>query len=175
MRRLTVPEAAQALGITTDAIRMRLSRGTLDTERVEGRVYVLLEDDVSADRSGESSALISEMRDQIEFLRRELERRDQLLAAALSRIPEIEAPSDERGSPVTAASPGPRESLYRRGEGTGGRRAAVLVAQDVRRMNFREAHSLLKKSLSARSAVQKRPETRLKHYVNVVFSPGPGG
>jgi len=41
VRRLTVPEAAQALGITTDAIRMRLSRGTLDTERVEGRVYVL--------------------------------------------------------------------------------------------------------------------------------------
>jgi hypothetical protein len=69
---------------------MRLSRGTLDSERVEGRVYVLLEDDVSTHRSGESSALISEMRDQIEFLRRELERRDQLLAAALSRIPEIE-------------------------------------------------------------------------------------
>jgi hypothetical protein len=89
---------------------MRLSRGTLDSERVEGRVYVLLEDDVSTHRSGESSALISEMRDQIEFLRRELERRDQLLAAALSRIPEIEAPSDERGSPVTAASPGPRKS-----------------------------------------------------------------
>jgi hypothetical protein len=107
---LTVPEAAQALGITTDAIRMRLSRGTLDTERVEGRVYVLLEDDVSADRSGESSALISEMRDQIEFLRRELERRDQLLAAALSRIPELEAPRGEEYSPSEA-----RESPVRPG------------------------------------------------------------
>jgi hypothetical protein len=115
VRRLTVPEAAEALGITTDAVRMRLSRGTLDSERVEGRVYVLLEDDASPDRSGESSdssaLLISEMRDQIEFLRRELERRDQLLAAALSRIPEasLEAPSEPRESPVTAESPGPRE------------------------------------------------------------------
>jgi hypothetical protein len=30
--------------------------------------------------------------------------------------------------------------------------------------------TLLKKSLSARSAVQKRPETRPKHYENVVFN-----
>jgi hypothetical protein len=117
VRRLTVPEAAQALGITTDAIRMRLSRGTLDTERVEGRVYVLLEDDVSADGSGESSALISEMRDQIEFLRRELERRNQLLAAALSRIPELEAPRGEEFSPSEAREspvrPGPSLPLPR--------------------------------------------------------------
>jgi hypothetical protein len=31
--------------------------------------------------------------------------------------------------------------------------------------------TLLKKSLSARSAVQKRPEPRPKYYENVVFSP----
>jgi excisionase family DNA binding protein len=121
MQRLTVTEAAEALGITTDAVRMRISRGTLDSERAEGRVYVLLEDDASPDRSGESSALISEMRDQIEFLRRELERRDQLLAAALSRIPEasLEAPrgdysspSEPTGAPETASEPVGRDTPF---------------------------------------------------------------
>ncbi len=37
--------------------------------------------------------------------------------------------------------------------------------------DFREIPSLLKKSLSARAAVQERPETRPKHYENGVFSP----
>jgi hypothetical protein len=34
-----------------------------------------------------------------------------------------------------------------------------------------EGVSLLKKSLSAKSAVQESPKTRLKHYKNGVFSP----
>ena len=34
-----------------------------------------------------------------------------------------------------------------------------------------EEDRLLKKSMSARSAVQKGPEPRPKHYKNVVFSP----
>jgi hypothetical protein len=41
-------------------------------------------------------------------------------------------------------------------------------------MYFREHPILLKGSMSARSAVQKRPETRPKHYENVVFSPRSG-
>jgi hypothetical protein len=120
MRRLTVPEAAEALGITTDAVRMRLSRATLDSERVDGRVYVLLEDEVSADRSGEYNALISEMRARIESLERQLElERDanrenrRLLAAALERIPpQLEAPEEPPEGPETAESPGPRESPF---------------------------------------------------------------
>ena len=40
--RLTVPEAAQALGISPEAVRNRLSRGTLDSVKEEGTVYVLL-------------------------------------------------------------------------------------------------------------------------------------
>ncbi len=42
-------------------------------------------------------------------------------------------------------------------------------------MDFWECTSLLKKSLSPRSAVLKKPETRLKHYENSVFSPSTGG
>ena len=35
-------EAADALGITVDAVRSRIKRGTIEHERVGGRVYVLL-------------------------------------------------------------------------------------------------------------------------------------
>src|SRR5688572_3385930 len=44
-RRLTVAEAADALGITVDAVRSRLKRDTIAHERKGGRVYVLLGDD----------------------------------------------------------------------------------------------------------------------------------
>jgi hypothetical protein len=37
--------------------------------------------------------------------------------------------------------------------------------------NFPEGRSLLKKWLLALSALQESPKTRLKHYVNSVFSP----
>jgi hypothetical protein len=43
-RRLTVPDAAVALGITETAVRQRIGRHTLPTERVAGRVYVVLPD-----------------------------------------------------------------------------------------------------------------------------------
>lgn len=42
-RRLTIPEAADALGLTETAVRQRVTRGTLPTERQAGRVYVLVD------------------------------------------------------------------------------------------------------------------------------------
>jgi hypothetical protein len=42
-----VAEAADALGVTVDAIRSRVKRGTIAHERKGGRVYVLLGDDES--------------------------------------------------------------------------------------------------------------------------------
>jgi predicted transcriptional regulator len=43
MVRYTVTEAAKMLGITTGAVRNRLSRGTLQRVREGGTVYVLLQ------------------------------------------------------------------------------------------------------------------------------------
>jgi hypothetical protein len=115
--RFTVPEAARILGISPEAVRNRLSRGTLDSVKESGTVYVLIDRDMSTpqtdrpgDIPGESNALISEMRDRITFLERELERRGEesaelrrIIAALTSRIPEIEAPSEPRESPQTPA------------------------------------------------------------------------
>ena len=64
--KLTVPKAAQALGISPEAVRNRLSRGTLDSVKEDGTVYVLLNadrpryiNDTPNDIPRESDALIS--------------------------------------------------------------------------------------------------------------------
>lgn len=120
----TVVEAAEILGITPDAVRSRLRRGTLrrSPERGEdGEVLVVLEApaDQSGDQSHQSSdasneqsatdrptvALVEALHDQIAFLNRQLDEANRansehrrLLAAALERIPELEGPSDPHGA-----------------------------------------------------------------------------
>jgi len=98
----TVYQAAEVLGITVDAIRKRIQRGTIPYERHDdGRVYVLL-DEASKSQGGSSGAsgisagsvqaasgqqvgviqdtgrdeLIENLKDQIEHLRRIIDTRD---------------------------------------------------------------------------------------------------
>ena len=114
--RVTVEDAAKLLGVSIDAIRKRIERGTLKSEKVNGTRYVFLDSDMSeqdADRTGhdtDMSALVASMQDQINTLKQELEdwkeqarRKDHLLAAALERIPAIEAPPEPPESPVSAS------------------------------------------------------------------------
>ena len=105
--RLTVQQAAERLGVSVEAVRGRIKRGSLDHEKAtDGSVYVLLDADrlqQDDDQLNDQTLLVTRLENEVEFLRRELERRDHLLAAALERIPPaIEAPSDERGSPQAA-------------------------------------------------------------------------
>ena len=93
--RMTVQEAAAALGITVEAVRGRMHRGKYGREKAEdGRVYVVLTPDQLAnvdersderseersahvrERSGGSGELVEELRDHVAFLRAELETRN---------------------------------------------------------------------------------------------------
>jgi hypothetical protein len=60
-RRVSVPDAARLLGISVEAVRGRIKRGTLEHEKEEdGAVYVLLDADRSqpvADQSTDQTAL----------------------------------------------------------------------------------------------------------------------
>jgi predicted nucleic acid-binding Zn-ribbon protein len=113
-----VAEAADALGITVDAVRSRLKRGTIDHERKGGRVYVLLgadearpghnqdTDQVSDQGARESedrtAELITTLREQLQAERQAHAEARRLLAAALERIPpQLEAPSEVRESDVS--------------------------------------------------------------------------
>src|SRR5215212_10817445 len=72
-RRVPVAEAAELLGISDGAVRQRIKRGTLSSEREAGRLYVLLYDDATADptrphaRTNDRTAeLIATLREQLQ-------------------------------------------------------------------------------------------------------------
>jgi len=110
-QRLTVKEAADALGISSEAVRTRIQRGTLRSIHERGRVWVVFDPDgtrSNTDRTADQTELVGELRARVSFLEAELKirteenrRKDHLLAAALERIPAIEAPE----SPETPAAP----------------------------------------------------------------------
>ncbi len=126
--RVTVDEAATLLGTTANALRKRIERGTIQSEKVDGVRYVLLSDvdmprhagDTSGDMPPDSvapshdtatgmSAFVDSLEDQVDYLRRQLEvwqeearRKDHIIAALTERIPELE--------PASNAAPEPRES-----------------------------------------------------------------
>jgi hypothetical protein len=112
-QRLTVKEAASALGISSEAVRTRIQRGTLRSMHERGRVWVVLDFDETrsnTSRTGDQTELVDELRARVAFLEGELKirteenrRKDHLLAAALERIPALEPPE----SPETDASPRP--------------------------------------------------------------------
>lgn len=123
-QRHTVKEAADELGITVDAVRGRIRRGTLDSVKLDGVVYVLLDatnrehqNDESATESADASRqatdqaglvadqseLVGELRSQIDWLRREVERKDTIIMQMAQRIPELEAPPEPRESPQVAS------------------------------------------------------------------------
>ena len=117
VERLSVAEAAEALGVTRDAIHKRINRGTIEHEKGEdGRFYVFVDTsteglgastDMSVDKSKVEALerLIDSQHDRIAFLERELDRRGdettrlhhivagltQANAQLSARVPELEA------------------------------------------------------------------------------------
>ena len=113
MARHTVAEAADMLGISTGAVRNRLSRGTLRSTKESGTVYVLLPDDMSRDAERDADdtpggippsdrdVLTSELRDRLRYVEGQLEAERQahaearrIIAGLVERIPAIEAPQE---------------------------------------------------------------------------------
>jgi hypothetical protein len=128
-----VAEAAEVLGISAEAVRGRIRRGTLPVEREGGTVYVLLEkassDRTTTDRSrttddrtdDRTDLLIAELQDRVRSLEEANRENRRIIAALTSRIPQLEAPPGERESPQTAEEESERaESQLATGEAQGG-------------------------------------------------------
>jgi len=108
--RLTLRQAAAALGVSESAIRKRVARGTLRSDKgQDGRRYVYLDTvadtvtDQRADASAphERDALISELRahngtlrDQLEAERQAHAEARRIIAGLVERIPAIESPQE---------------------------------------------------------------------------------
>ena len=136
--RLTVAQAAVALGVTEGAVRSRIKRGTLPTAKEGGRVFVLLGGSTSQANQppntgvpGDQSELIASLQDQVSYLRERLDaerearteerrRHDTVVAQLTSKIPAIEAPAspEARESPEAAEEPSEGAQPHPGTEGT---------------------------------------------------------
>ena len=129
-RRLTVPQAAQALGITEGAVRGRIKRGTLRSHREAGTVYVVLEGSPSAvnrdepvSESTDQPELVEELRRTNELLREvittrdeEIRRRDTIIMNMTETMKALNPPAPEesseaRGSPESSGTTGELEEV----------------------------------------------------------------
>jgi hypothetical protein len=124
--RVSVPQAADHLGTTVDAIRKRVQRRTIPYEKdADGRVWILLDtgrprQDATGHRhdSGASPELVEELRDRIAFLEGQLRRRDEEIGrrdAVLLNMTEamkaLNPPRESRQEPSESpGSPGPTDA-----------------------------------------------------------------
>lgn len=140
--RLTLAEAAAKLGTSKDAVRMRVRRGTLRSEKgANGRVYVFLNATTygvhpESEVEGAEARLVEVLRAQVEDLRGRLDRETEanrenrrIIAGLIERVPELEAPgagrdTGKRGSPL-------RDEEAREGYSPGQDRGATETAGEA--------------------------------------------
>jgi flagellar biosynthesis GTPase FlhF len=126
-QRVTVPEAAELLGITAEAVRMRIKRATLRSERQGGRVFVLLGPERPTEQTTErtgptedrTAELIDTLREQLQAERQAHAEARRIIAGLVERIPPaMEAPAEAREAPETAAEESERAEHYSAARGT---------------------------------------------------------
>jgi hypothetical protein len=119
--RVSVKEAASILGISADAVRKRVARGTLKAEKMpDGTLFVWVDGKPGlsdADRDGglrpttahleTLEKYIARLEAELEDRKEEARRKDHIIAALTQRIPALEAPPeappDVREPPETAS------------------------------------------------------------------------
>jgi hypothetical protein len=109
-----VGEAARELGISTDAVRKRIARGSLESDKPNGTVQVWLEGGgtkAGREAGREEGTLVEALRAQVGILRSELDEAHaanrenrRIIAGLTQRIPELPAPAPEEpiGGPQKA-------------------------------------------------------------------------
>jgi seryl-tRNA synthetase len=111
--RATPQHAAELLGISVEAVRQRIRRGTLRSDKdKDGSVWVYLDEsvrDTDSVQTTDQTLYTTHLENEISYLRQQLEQANErdreqrrIIAALTQRIPELEAPSEPRESPETA-------------------------------------------------------------------------
>ena len=99
-------KAAEMLGTSTEAVRKRASRGSLRSDRNDGRVVVWVDKDrAEGGREAEvdGGPVVESLTDQVAYLRSQLDQEREanrenrrIIAALTQRIPELEAPASPK-------------------------------------------------------------------------------
>ncbi len=122
-QRYSIRDAAKTLDLTEEAVRQRVKRGTLDSIKVDGRLFVLLDIDTSSDTSKDreepvtegpndvsfdTSRLVETLEDEVAHLRRQLDQANErdrenrrIIAGLVQRVPELEAAPEQREPTMT--------------------------------------------------------------------------
>jgi hypothetical protein len=177
-RRVTMREAADILGVSKEAVRKRVIRGTLRSDMGEdGRRYVYLDtgadtgSDTATDEAPthEPDVLISQMQGRIDDLREQLEAERQahaearrIIAGLVERIPAIEAPSEAETSdaPETVEEAEDKLGAERaRRETSETALQEGMAEQRRRREEAEQERDELRRQLYARREPQESPET----------------
>ncbi len=109
MRKVDLDTAAGHFGLSKDAIRKRIKRGTMEAERDKaGKWWVIITDetDIPGDELDADkdvyAMLYEEMRQRVSFLEKELDkrddeitRRDHIIMNLTNKIPQLQAPQEE--------------------------------------------------------------------------------
>src|SRR5215212_410175 len=110
-RRLTVVEASEVLGVTVEAVRGRIKRGTLEHERDSGTVYVLLDADQPATsyqpaddqpRPDDREGIVGELRDRIQYLEHQVEEEREARRRADTILAQLSAANAEQARTIRA-------------------------------------------------------------------------
>jgi len=130
-QRHNIRDAARILGLTEEAVRQRVKRGTLDSIKVGGSLFVLLDIDTTPDRSNDqerpitggtndtsnglpndTSRLVENLEDEVANLRRQLDQANErdrenrrIIAALTTRIPELLPTREHDDPPDESGSP----------------------------------------------------------------------
>ena len=124
-RWVSLREAAELLDTSTEAVRKRATRGSLRSERHNGRVVVWVDEgrteggrEAQVDREALLEAkdeTISILRDQLRLRAEEIQRRDVIISqltqansALAARVPELEASQTSQDSAEDATEPAAR-------------------------------------------------------------------
>ena len=104
LERVTIQEAARKLGVSEGAVRKRVTRRTLSHDKApDGRVYVYLDgrttrgvdDGQDAGVDPHNNALISRLENEVEFLRDQVKRQQEIIAQQAVTMRQLSAPPEE--------------------------------------------------------------------------------
>jgi hypothetical protein len=127
-RRVHLSEAAELMGVSKDAVRMRVKRGTLRSEKGEdGRVYVWVNVSPDGDLNGVHPQeevdpyreLIDGLHDRVRSLEEANRENRRIIAALTSRIPEL-PPASSQEAPGAPESYMEEPEMAEPRSGTGG-------------------------------------------------------